>query len=68
MAGTKQGKQESNQEPIEQRGYKKLNEGKRNGLYTICETDKSNKIVVADPESYVTMGKTHIKRQRGQHA
>ena len=46
---TKNGVQASNLHLRELKGYKKLNKGKAEGLYTIAQTDKSNKLPADGP-------------------
>ena len=64
---TKDGKQQTNFDLSEEKGYKKLKKGQKEGLYMVGQTDKSNKLVVCDMESYGSMGEVHTSKDRQVH-
>ena len=66
LAGTKEGKQVSNLEPVEQRGYKKLKDGQRDGQYSICETNLT-KLLLWTQRVISRWGSPHIKGQGSTH-
>ena len=47
---------------MEQKGHKELCEGQKTGKYCVGMTDKSNKIVIIDPEGYIKMGEVHTSK------